>query len=178
MEMRRFSGFVVRFLLLSLIVSLSLLGLAQQEDVDTDTAILILNIERALSIEVLGGPLVITVDAAALEERVIPLEGLQVSVDSLIDYQVDAYGAVSPGTIDLGTLQLRVEGIVGPFEEILTPEFAPLGPPERPLPLFTGGNNIGLGTVATIGLRLDLGRLTGPLADRYTWTISFTAVER
>lgn len=171
------SGGVLRFLAILILLLSPLIGLAQQEDVDTDTTTLILNIERALSIQVIGGPVTVTVDAAALGQRSIPLESLQVLVNSLIDYQVAAYGTVSPPA-DIGAVQLRVEGITGPFDKILAPEFAPLGPATVSLPLFTGGNNIGVGTVATIGLRLDLGRLPTPLADRYTFTISFTVVER
>jgi len=163
---------------LLLILSFPLLSLAQQEDVDTDTATLILNIERALSIQVFGGPLTVTIDATDLEKSFIPLENLQVLVNSLVSYQVEAYGVVSPGGIEISMVQLRVEEIIGPFDAILAPDFAPLGSPDTPLPLFTGGNNIGVGTVATIGLQLDLSKISDPLLERYAFTISFTVVER
>ncbi len=150
---------------------------AQEEDADTASATLILTIERALSIEVRGGPLTLTIGAPELQRGFIPLESLEVRVYSLIDYQVAAYGLVSPLT-DVGAIELRVEEIVGPFDEVLVPDFAPLGPAASPRPLFTGGNNIGIGTVARLGLRLDLSRLSGPLAEGYIFTISFMVVER
>ncbi|MGQ9478330.1 MAG: hypothetical protein ACUVRH_07605 [Candidatus Bipolaricaulia bacterium] len=158
---------------LSFLVSVS----AQEEDIDTASATLILNIERALSIEVLGGPFTLTIGLPDLQKRSIPLEGLQVRVYSLVPYQVAAYGEVYP-LAEAGALQLRVEGISGPFEEVLAPDFLPLGPVTRPLPLFSGGNNIGLGTVATLGLRFDLSRLAAPLASSYTFILSFMVVER
>lgn len=165
------------FPLMLLLASICFISSAQEEDVDTATATLILNIERALSIQVLGGPLTLSVGVANLDEQFIPLENLQVLVNSLVDYQVAAYGTASPAA-DVGAVQLRVEGILGPFAEILAPDFLPLGPVTRPLPLFSGGNNVGLGTVATLGLRFDLSRLAAPLASSYTFTLTFMVVER
>lgn len=168
----------IRALLLLLLASLSLAGLAQQEDVDTDTATLVLSIERALSIATIGGPIEVTVDVADLKKQFVSLENLRVLVSSLINYQVAAYGTVSPARVDVGVVQLRVEEIIGPFDEILARNFSPLGPSGTPLPLFTGENNVGTGTMARIGLQLDLSRLEGHLADHYTFTVSFMVVER
>jgi hypothetical protein len=165
------------WLLLGISLLLSFLGAAQEEDVDTASATLILNIERALAIEVRGGPFALTIGAPELQKRFIPLGSLHVRVYSLIDYQVAAYGLVSP-LAEVGAVQLRVEEVLGPFEAVLVSDFVPLGPAASPLPLFTGGNNIGVGTVAGLGLRLDIGRLSGPLAESYTFTITFMVVER
>lgn len=173
-KMRRAGGI---WLLVSILFMSAFLGSAQEEDIDTASATLVLTIERALTIEVQGGPLALTIGAPDLQKRFVPLGSLQLRVRSLVNYQVAAYGSVSPQA-EVGAVQLRVEEVLGPFEAVLAPEFAPLGPATSPLPLFTGGNNIGLGTGARLGLRLDLGRLTGPLAPSYTYTISFMVVER
>ena len=169
-----------------LLLSLFLLGIvvlhgpAQQEDVDTDTAILILNIEQAVSIEVRGGPLAITLGPMELRQKQVYIGSLQVDVDSFTDYHVLAYGTVIPEGPDIGAVQMRVEQIIGPFTWIMALDFEPLGPPEAPLELFSGGNNLGIGTTAIVGVQLDLERLAGTPSlseGSYIFTLSFMVIE-
>lgn len=167
--------------LLVLVILLTVLALhspAQQEDVDTDTAVLVLNIEQAVTLEVRGGPLTLTLGPAELRQKKVYAGSLQVDVDSFTDYRVLAYGTVTPEGPDIGALQMRVEQVMGPFTRIAALDFEPLGPPEAPLELFSGGNNLGIGTTAVIGVQLDLERLAGTLSEQsYLFTLSFTVVE-
>ena len=175
----RAAGGILRSLVSLALLLLPLIGLAQQEDVDSDTATLILNVERALRLEVIGSPITATISAADFGKQVLPLGSFEVLVNSLVDYVVTAYGMVSPQDISVDVLQARVSEISGPFDRVLAGEFTGLGDAPRPLALFAGGNNIGMETVATVDFQLDLQRLAGrPLGDSYTFIITFTAMER
>ena len=162
-----------------LLVILALHGPAQQEDVDTDTAILILNIERALRLEILGGPVAVTISAADFGKTTLPLSSFKVLVNSLVDYEVVTYAVASPPDIGVSALQVRVSKILGPFEQIIAGEFTAIGDIAHPLALFTGGNNIGGETVATVDFQFNLRKLAGrPLGDSHTFVITFAAMER
>ncbi len=155
------------------------LSLSQQEDTDTDTALLKIRVEKAVSLQVVGSlnPTIISVENS--DQPFIDLGALSLLTVALGDYRVVA-SAQSPGTFgfDPTVLELRVfdiNGIFVPGSE--QTEFAAVGTTLDPLTLWEGGNNAGATTTATVEARLNLQQLGGDLSAESSILLNFTVVE-
>jgi hypothetical protein len=139
----------------------------------------VLRVENPFSIAVVGQLADVVLDARDLgvAER-IDLGSLQITVYSLIAYQVDAY-AVIDGTVSRDALEVAVAGVVGVPAQVFCHEFTPIGSHQRPLPLFGGDANASRGGVsAAIAFRLNPVRLDGVACGcSNVVTVVFTVVE-
>jgi len=152
---------------------------AQQEDTDTDTTLLVLRIEKAVSLQVVGSLTPTTITVQNSDQAFVSLGSLSLIALALGNYRVVA-SAESPATFGFSPalIELRVSqlsGVFVPGTQLV--EFAPLGPSVAPLTLWRGFNNAGTRTAATVEARLNLNELGGDLPPNAPILLNFTVVE-
>lgn len=178
-QVRKSSQIRVALFLVVLFLVLNAAGYAQQEDTDTDTTLLVIRVEKAVSLQIIGtlNPTIITVIDAS--RQFIALGSLSLLTLALGDYRVVA-SAESPSTFGFNPalIELRVSEINGVFVpgSSLT-QFAAVGSPILPLTLWQGINNAGTRTIATVEARLNLSQLRGNFAPDTSILLNFTVVE-